>query len=132
MICINCGHNKTAVVNSRPHKTTPKVWRRRSCPKCLTIVTTYERIDIADQILIEDQPYSVAKLTVKLCDYLPKTPSQADEALALAQTIGESLLLDKLPNVGRKALTKRIWETLTRYNRKAGTKYGIDYDCIET
>lgn len=132
MICINCSHPKTSVTNSRPHKTTPSVWRRRQCTKCHTLVTTYERIDVADQLLIQGRPFSMAKLTVNLFKYLPQSSSQADEALALAQTIGESLLLDKRQEVTTVALTERIWSTLSRYNTKSGLKYGLDYDCVET
>lgn len=130
MLCIECGHPKTQVTNSRPHKAAPRVWRRRACPRCHTIVTTYEHIDTSDQLLIEDMPFSVARLTIKLASYLPESASQADEAMALAQTIGESLLVDKRSSYSRKELTKRIWETLTRYNRKSGLRYGVDYDQV--
>lgn len=131
MICINCHYQKTQVTNSRPHKTQPRVWRRRSCPRCLTVVTTYEYIDTTDQITINSQPFSLAHLAVVLHRYLPESPSRADEAFALAQTIGESLLAEKRPDISREALIRQVWQTLSRYNTKSGLRYGVDYDCIE-
>ena len=40
MFCIKCFHAKTNVVNSRPKKKNPTVWRRRKCASCNYTFTT--------------------------------------------------------------------------------------------
>ena len=131
MICINCNYPKTQVVNSRPHKTQSRVWRRRSCPKCHTLVSTYEQIDTADQQRIDEQPYSVARMAMSLYSFLPDSNHAADDAFALAQTIGESLTSLDQTTVSTSALAATAWHILSRFNKKAGLKYGIEHDCID-
>ena len=52
MICIYCLSQKTRVLNSRAHRKNPLVWRRRICPSCGKIFTSYERPS-CDDLLIE-------------------------------------------------------------------------------
>jgi transcriptional regulator NrdR family protein len=131
MICINCSYPKTQVVNSRPHKTQSRVWRRRLCPQCNTLVSTYELIDTADQQRVGDQPYSVARMAMSLYGFLPKSNHSADDAFALAQTIGESLSSLEQSSLTSQSLAGMAWHTLSRFNKKAGLKYGIEHDCID-
>lgn len=42
MICVYCLAPDTSVVNSRPHKKHPHVWRRRRCRVCHRTFTSYE------------------------------------------------------------------------------------------
>ena len=42
MICVYCLTPDTSVVNSRPHKKHPHVWRRRRCATCHRTFTSYE------------------------------------------------------------------------------------------
>lgn len=128
MLCINCQSPKTNVLNSRPHKTQPRVWRRRSCPKCQTIVTTYEFVATADQVSVAGNPFSVAQLCISLNRYLADNYSP-DDAFELAQTVGEALA--RRPTVSRKDVAVTAYDILLRFNKKAALRYGLDHECVD-
>lgn len=45
MRCIVCSHGNLEIVNSRKHPSELRVWRRRKCSQCDTLITTKELPD---------------------------------------------------------------------------------------
>ena len=96
MKCINCFHVKTHVTNSRPHSK-PSVWRRRTCPKCQTTFTTYERPSLDEQpILVHDgqtMPFNIGRLTISIArSFQHNLHAARYDSLRLAETVEAKLL----------------------------------------
>lgn len=126
MVCPYC-RTKTQVVNSRAQARRYQVWRRRRCPNCQTIVTSYERLSPESVVAVDLAGGRVIPLT----EVLVSGPiyaalgsiSEAGSAEALAQTC-----LMKIFNLGRaqvsqKELEEIIYQTLKPYNPKAALRY---------
>lgn len=66
MICPNCSHDGTSVLDSREVEGDRVVRRRRSCPQCQSRFTTYERVEVVNLMVAkrngEVQPYDRSKL----------------------------------------------------------------------
>jgi len=97
MFCVNCFNPNTAVTNSRPNKKQPSVWRRRKCPKCGAIFTTYERPSLADNKVIQlsdgsHEVFNLGKLIISITKAFAHLPEEAAyNSLWLAQTVEDHL-----------------------------------------
>lgn len=60
MDCIYCG-NKTKVTNSRS-RGTYETWRRRTCKSCLSKVTSKERVELDDSLMIKKRSGKIESL----------------------------------------------------------------------
>lgn len=134
MICLNCFHVKTSVVNSRPHKKQPAVWRRRQCPKCGTLFTSYERPSLEDQHILsntgQQMPFSIGKLTASIARSFQHNKQAADyDSFWLAQTVETKLLLHgtSLSSDDIAALTHT---TLHQFDPVAALQYAAQHDLI--
>ena len=81
MICINCFHEKTKIVNSRQNKKYPIVWRRHYCPNCQQSFTTYEQpanetLQVTDNSL--KTPFNLGKLIVSIAKSFQHDEDKAD------------------------------------------------------
>lgn len=100
MICINCFHTTTRVINSRPHKKQPSVWRRRQCPKCNFVFTTNEQPSLIDnrRVFLPDNKteiFSLGKLTISIASaFTHDTKKASYDSLWLAQTVERILSTD--------------------------------------
>jgi transcriptional repressor NrdR len=137
MICIRCS-NDTKVINSRPHKKTPSVWRRRQCLACGAIFTTNEIVadDAYTLTVVETDgsrtPFSLPRLMMSLSGSLAHrpTPASYDEAYWLAQTVAQSLEANATDAIALNALTEMAHETLSNFDATAGMYYGAKYGII--
>ena len=97
MFCINCFHPSTPVVNSRSRKNQPQIWRRRKCPNCQTIFTTYERPSLSENKLVmssdhKKEPFNSGKLILSIAKAFAHAPKEAQyNSLFLAQTVEDTL-----------------------------------------
>ena len=139
MICIKCS-NDTRVANSRPHKKTPSVWRRRQCKTCGVTFTTTEVIaDDAFSFVITTpsdtnaaSAFSLPRLMlsiVKSMGHRPE-PASADEAYWLAQTVAQAIQATATDSLDSSALATITHETLTNFDPTAGQAYGIRHGII--
>lgn len=130
MQCIVCGAD-TRVSNSRPHKTTPSVWRRRNCKSCNTAFTTWETVHDDDyEFMVTNgkhkTSFSLPRLLVSIyaCLAHRTAPTVADDAYWLATTVAQQIQLTASNNVTVEALTTATRETLLRFDELAGLSYG--------
>lgn len=131
MLCTKCFHGKTSVTNSRPHKTSPSIWRRRQCPKCGHIFTTIELPESSETTAISGKPFSVARLTVSLANYLGHRGSEAaDDASWLAATIQQQLWATHKKKLTVRELIDIVYPVLDRFDAIAGLRYATEHGLI--
>lgn len=136
MICINCFHAKTSVNNSRPHKSRSATWRRRQCPKCGHIFTTYELPSLEEAVVLgpqgDLQPFSRSKLVLSIARAL-EHDEQARElySLDLAQTV-EQLLLRDVQQPSTADIAALTHQVLKRFDELAGLQYAARHELLHS
>jgi transcriptional repressor NrdR len=137
MFCINCFHTNTSVANSRPNKKQPQVWRRRKCPKCGAVFTTYERPSLADNTPISrpdgtTDTFNLGKLLISISKAFTHSPIDAEyNALWLAQTVEDTL------STQRKVITPEDIEATThqvlkQFDELAAVQYAAQHQLISS
>ena len=137
MICINCS-SSTKVTNSRPHKKTPGVWRRRQCTACQTVFTTIEAVaDTAYEFYVTPvsgraEPFSLPRLLLSIHAALAHRPmpASADEAYWLAQTVAQNVQATAHDAVDASALAAECYDVVSRFDATAGIQYGARHGLI--
>lgn len=135
MFCINCFHPTTHVVNSRPHKKQPSVWRRRSCTKCHTTFTTYERPSLADnkQVTLPSgstDTFNLGKLVISIASAFTHRPEEAKyDALWLAQTV-EDILSTEYSVIIPDDIAAVTHQTLKQFDELAAVQYAARHGLI--
>lgn len=157
MICIYCFHTKTRVANSRPHKKQPQVWRRRQCPQCETIFTTYERPASDDLIVTRrrlvgtgakhtkptEETFNIGKLTLSIARAAQHNQQQAEyDSFSLASTIEIKLLTiaakNSTPNkkdpihlrVSAQEILHTTHAVLKRFDELTSMQYAMQHGLI--
>lgn len=137
MICIKCSTD-TKVTNSRPHKKTPSVWRRRECKACGTTFTTHEVVaDDGYELIVKDRKnskssYSLPRLMMSIVAALGHRPAPAssDEAYWLAQTITQEVQATATDSIQSSYLADVAYETLSHFDATAALQYGARHGLI--
>lgn len=138
MFCINCLHPKTAVMNSRPHKKQPTIWRRRSCPQCGAIFTTTERVTVTDQRSIVDTngvktPFNIGQLLISIAQSFSHDPLQAKtDSLHLAQTVETMLVAQTRGDITSDQLAHTVYGVLKKYDELAAVQYAAKHQLISS
>lgn len=136
MLCPFCFQKSTKVTNSRPSKTLPRIWRRRHCIRCGHTITTYERVSAKELPLVEDShdapsTYSEARLMISIWRELPESsPSRADDAEALAQTVTERLIVNNQQSLTTSLIATTTYQTMTAFHPNSGARYGLTHAVI--
>lgn len=138
MICIKCSHD-TKVTNSRPHKKTPSVWRRRECRSCGTVFTTTEVV--ADESYVfrvtardgSHSTLSLPRLMLSIAPCLGHRPKGqiADESYWLAQTVAQAIQATATDTVTAEVLAAHVYETVSLFDAAAGVQYGARHRLIQ-
>lgn len=134
MISVKYPHKATQVINSRPHKKKPVVWRRRQDEAGFTF-TTYERPSLAEnqQIKLDKggfDRFNLGRLILSISASFSHDKHAAQyDSLWLAQTVEETLSMES------KALTRSdianiTYETLKRFDALAAVQYGAKHQII--
>lgn len=137
MFCINCFHKNTKVTNSRPNKKQPLIWRRRQCPKCNTIFTTYERPSLADNkpVILSDSrtdTFNLGKLILSISKAFTHAPQEAEyNALWLAQNV-EDILSTEREVVTPEDIEAVTHATLKRFDELAAIQYAAQHHLISS
>ena len=136
MICINCFHEKTTITNSRRHKKRPNTWRRRKCPHCGTLFTTYESPSLDGKFVIDHtqrkQLFNLGKLTISIAKSFQHNPHAAEfDSYTLAQTVQERLILQvREPSIDDIATITH--SVLKAYDPMAALQYAAQHELITT
>jgi len=137
MICIICSHD-TKVTNSRPHKKTPSVWRRRECKACGAVFTTSEVV--ADDSYVFSVKSAVGKLSVFSLPTLifsiasslshRQASSIPDDSYWLAQTVAQTIQATATDTVSSHAIAEETYVTLSNFDATAGIQYGARHGIV--
>ncbi len=83
MKCPFCGHEETAVKDSRPTEDNSCIRRRRSCPECEERFTTFERVQLREMTVIKSggrkQPFDRDKIIKSMQIALQKRPVEIED-----------------------------------------------------
>jgi transcriptional regulator NrdR family protein len=135
MFCINCFHKNTAVVNSRPNKKQPHIWRRRKCSDCGHTFTTYERPSLSDNTPVQldngtQDRFNLGRLVLSIAKAFNHSPSQAkNNALWLAQTVEDTLSVER-QHITPEDITATTHQVLKRYDEMGAMQYAIQHNLI--
>jgi transcriptional repressor NrdR len=135
MFCINCFHKNTSVVNSRPNKKQPGVWRRRQCGACGTIFTTRERPSLADNqpIHLSDgktDTFNLGKLVISIAQAFTHAPKKGQyAALWLAQTV-EDMLSTEREMITPQDIEATTHLVLKRFDELAAVQYAARHQLM--
>lgn len=137
MICINCS-SETKVTNSRPHKKTPSVCRRRKCTSCSAVFTTNEVVSDAMYVFqiksphTKPQAFSLPRLMFSIASSLSHRPASdiPDDSYWLAQTIATNIQATATDIVLTSALSQEVYQTLSYFDATAGIQYGARHGLI--
>ena len=139
---------KTRVSNSRPHKKQSQVWRRRQCPQCETIFTTYERPASDDLIVTNNvattcEQFNIGKLTLSIARAAQHDQKQAEyDSFALASTIELELLslaaTRSVPNkkdpiqlrISSADIARTAHTVLRRFDELTGMQYAMQHKLV--
>lgn len=138
MICIKCSAD-TKVTNSRPHKKTPSVWRRRECKACGTVFTTSEVVaDNTYQFTVAGTDgsvtdFSLPRLMMSIVPSLGHRPgtSVADESYWLAQTVAQAVQATATDSISAEALATEAFNTVSFFDATAGLQYGARHGLVQ-
>lgn len=134
MFCTNCFHRHTSVVNSRPHRARPSVWRRRKCMQCGTIFTTIERPSLSKGVKVMSNgkhvPFNLGRLTVSIAASFDHAPLEGKEhAMALAETV-EVTLSSQLREISVEDIEAVTHQILRRFDEVAALQYAAKHRLI--
>ena len=135
MFCINCFSKNTRVTNSRPHKKQPNVWRRRQCPKCGMVFTTFERPSLAENKPVHLSPgkaegFNLGKLVLSIAQAFAHDPKAAQyHSLWIAQTVEDSLSSQR-EVLTPEDITATTHETLKRFDELAAVQYAARHQLL--
>jgi len=129
MFCIKCRHNRTQVINSRPHKKTASIWRRRKCPKCGETFTTTEHADLRySSELLQPQlgDFNIGRLTISIAHAFQHDEKLGKEhASALANTIMTGLALRE--SLDAQSIKEETYRVLRRFDESAALAYALQH-----
>jgi len=109
MICPKCKHDDTRVLDSRETNERKEIRRRRECISCQYRFTTFERVELANFLVIKKdqsrESYNRQKLAGgiwKACEKRPVTQQKVDQML--------DQLEEKWASSGKEISSKQIGE----------------------
>lgn len=136
MFCIFCFHKKTAVTNSRPHKKSAQIWRRRQCDNCQEIYTTYERPALHEEVqVINTQQkksfFNAGRLYTDIVSCFEHTGgSRHDDAFWIARTVEDAVGTAGKPLLTTQDLKQVTYEALTQFDPLAGVQYAARHHLV--
>lgn len=127
MVCIFC-NEETSVVNSRPRKGYPAVWRRRQCGRCKTVFSTREKPDLSSQIKFQGmagdlEPFSEDKLFLSINDSLSHRNDSLSHSRQLTDTLMARLFPHSDPVFQREEIIAAAYKIIRRFDIAAATYY---------
>lgn len=134
MFCINCFYPNTRVVNSRPNRKKPLIWRRRTCAKCGHTFTTEELPSLRENKEVQSGneilPFNIGKLTISISKAFPHSKKDAEySSFDLARTI-EGHLTTELEYITVADIAAFAHNTLKRFDEIAGMQYAMQHGLI--
>lgn len=135
MICIYSADEPTKVTNSRAHKKTPVVWRRRQGLVSGTTFTTYERPSLAENKLLtlpnnQTDTFNLGRLILSIAAAFSHNPHAAKyDSLWLAQTVEDTLSMQP-GTLTPVTIAQATYATLKRFDELAAIQYAARHHLV--
>ncbi|NCU38004.1 hypothetical protein EOL96_03045 [Candidatus Saccharibacteria bacterium] len=137
MFCIKCFHSNTRIVNSRPHKRSPKVWRRRFCEKCGLSFTTEEIPRLVDSYRVwspatqRESSFNPGLLVISISNAFQHDPEKGSQvAWDLMETITGLLSIGHRRRISSADVAAVTHQVLNRYDRAAAISYALQHQLL--
>lgn len=135
MKCPYCGSNDTKVIDKRETEEDLVTRRRRECLKCQKRFTTYERVDLADIMVIKKdksrETFDREKLRngiVKACEKRPVSKEQVD---AVVDKIEIKIRNMDSTEVDSKKIGELVVKELKKLDKVAYIRFASVYRAFE-
>jgi len=116
MQCVNCNHEDTKVIDSRPSPDGHSIRRRRKCEECGTRFTTYEKIFFNLPAVVKGdrrrETYSREKILKGLKKACEKRPVKTDQLDTLLSEIERELVLNHPKEISSKVIGEMVMSKL--------------------
>jgi transcriptional repressor NrdR len=130
MKCSYCGSDQSKVVDKRSVVGTGEIRRRRECLKCHRRFTTYERVVVAEIVVIKRdgrrEPFSHDKLQSGVAKALEKRPS-ADKACSITDKIESKLRAKGKNEVASAVIGRAVLTELKKIDKVAYLRFASVY-----
>lgn len=123
------------MTNSRPHKKQPSIWRRRKCPNCSTLFTTYERPSLTDNKKIslgndKEEIFNLGKLIQSIAKAFIHNQKEAEySSLYLAMGVEDTLSTQR-ETITPEDIAATTHDVLKQYDHLAAMQYAAQHNLI--
>jgi|APMI01.1.fsa_nt_gi transcriptional regulator NrdR family protein len=137
MFCVNCFCEDTKVINSRPHKRHPSVWRRRQCPRCGHLFTTdehpriHELYEVWNSKTNSSSPFNMGGLILSIAEAFQHNKQLgAQVAWDIAFSVLDIVATDYRRALSSDDIAMITHRCLERYDKAAALSYGLQHRLV--
>ena len=134
MICPDCKHGETRVIDSREDE--QAIRRRRECLACQFRFTTFERVEVLNLLVIKRdrtrQPFSKEKLLAGIQIAGEKRPAVIERAGAIADAIERDLYAECKGEVSSHQIGTMVLEHLKKIDPVAYIRFASVYRSFQS
>ncbi len=131
MRCPFCGFADTQVKDSRPTEDNTAIRRRRSCPKCGSRFTTFERVQLRELVVVKSDdsraPFDREKLTRSISIAVRKRPVDAERVDRMVNAIVRRLESSGENEVTTKSIGEMVMDSLAQVDQVAYVRFASVY-----
>lgn len=131
MRCPFCGHEETAVKDSRPAEENSAIRRRRSCPECEARFTTFERIQLRELTVVKNdgkrQVFDRDKMIKSMQVALRKRPVSLEQIETAANAIVRDLESSGESEVTTGQIGEQVMKALAHLDTVGYIRYASVY-----
>lgn len=131
MICPNCSHEDTKVLDSRPTNEGSAIRRRRECAKCEFRFSTYEEVELLDLTVVKrdgrTQPYMREKMESGIRKAFEKRPLTREDYRELVSKIEQDIQKLGKPEITSKEIGNIVMKKIKNLDQVAYIRFASVY-----
>ena len=131
MRCPFCGHEDTAVKDSRPAEDAAAIRRRRFCTSCGQRFTTVERVQLRELVVVKTDgrrvPFDAEKMSRSIRIALRKRPVAEDRIDRIVNSIVRQLESSGETEIPTAMIGELVMETLKEVDEVAYVRFASVY-----
>ncbi|MGH6945930.1 MAG: transcriptional regulator NrdR [Kiloniellales bacterium] len=131
MRCPFCGHQDTAVKDSRPTEDNAAIRRRRQCTNCGSRFTTFERVQLRELTVVKGngkrEPFDREKLMRSMTIALRKRPVEAERVERVVNGLVRRLESSGESEITSKLVGEMVMDALATLDQVAYVRFASVY-----
>lgn len=131
MICPNCSHEDTKVLDSRPTNEGSAIRRRRECAKCEFRFSTYEEVELLDLTVVKrdgrTQPYMREKMESGIRKAFEKRPLSREDYRELVSKIEQDIQKLGKQEISSKEIGNIVMKKIKNLDQVAYIRFASVY-----